>query len=604
MESSMAKYKLSYTMLIYFTAVISVFLLLQFGLYRQFMGASTLNDFMDTDAYMRLVRVEQLADTGQWYDSVIHRSNYPYGENLHWTRPLDVILISGAWLLKPFIGFHDGLALWGLVISPLLGIITLFALFWATRNVLSKSARYLLGFLFISQTVLLQAFAFGRPDHHSLLLLLFVLLLGCVFRIVSSPASFKYARLGGFIAALSMWVSVESIFPIMLVYIVLTIYWLIEGGTHARKILYFSICALISSAVFLLMERPLSSLLLIEYDKLSIVHLYVFLLASIASYFLTRIKAASISRKLLEAGLVFASCCLAIWLAFPAFYQGPMAGINRAIVPLWLYNVGEVQPLWSLAPYQLTVIIGSTVLFFLYWIYIATARRFQDHTDLHITLLCGFALFLPLGIYQVRWCNYLLMVVLIGLAAFAGDIIATISNSKIKETYKPLLRVQVVLLFILLLPVTGLLVSPGGSPEEGVAKPDLKALSKFLQQYQQINPQASTILAYIDFGPELLYRTPYNVIATPYHRNDQGILYVYNVMTQHNPEDTHTMLAERSVDLIILCPESAEKKFYTKFIDHTTFYELLISGKTPYFLEEVETSPDLHEHFMIFRVIS
>lgn len=36
-------------------------------------------ELVDTDAYMRLVRVEQLAETGDWYDSVIHRSNYPYG---------------------------------------------------------------------------------------------------------------------------------------------------------------------------------------------------------------------------------------------------------------------------------------------------------------------------------------------------------------------------------------------------------------------------------------------------------------------------------------------------------------------------------------------
>lgn len=600
----MSKYKLSYTLLPYFAAVISVFLLLQFGLYRQFIGPSNTTDFIDTDAFMRLVRVEQLADTGDWYDSVIHRSNYPYGEDLHWTRPLDILLIAGAWICTPFLGFHEGLALWGFIISPLLGIITLAALFWATRHVLSQSARYLLGLLFITQTVLLQAFAFGRPDHHGLLLMLFVLLLGCVFRILNDPASFKYANIAGFIAAFSMWVSIETIFSVILVYIVLSFYWLTDDKTYARQMLYFSINTLIFSSVFLLLERPLSSLLVIEYDKISIVHLYVFFLAALASYVLTLIKDTSPSVKMWRAVMVFASCCLAIWIVFPAFYQGPMAGVSRAIVPIWLDNVAEVQPLWSLAPYHLTVIIGSAILFLMYWIYTAAAHRFPDRRDLHVALLCGFILFLPLGVYQVRWCNYLLVTIEIGLAALAGDIIAAISNSRIREVYKPLLRVQVVLLFILLLPVTGLLVSPGGGSENNAIKPDVTALTNFLNHYQQTNPQALTILAYVDLGPELLYRTNYNVIATPYHRNDQGILYLYDVMTQENPVEVDAMLAERSVDLVILCPESAEKKFSKNSADHSTFYRYLLSDKIPDFLEEVEPSAGLREQFKIFRVIS
>ena len=40
------------------------------------------------DAYMRVLRVMELAQGGNWYDAVSERSNAPFGEILHWTRPL------------------------------------------------------------------------------------------------------------------------------------------------------------------------------------------------------------------------------------------------------------------------------------------------------------------------------------------------------------------------------------------------------------------------------------------------------------------------------------------------------------------------------------
>ena len=48
-------------------------------------------ELADPDGYMRLVRVAELYNTGRWYDPVIPRSNSPYGERLHWTRPFDIL---------------------------------------------------------------------------------------------------------------------------------------------------------------------------------------------------------------------------------------------------------------------------------------------------------------------------------------------------------------------------------------------------------------------------------------------------------------------------------------------------------------------------------
>ena len=52
-------------------------------------------DLLTADCYMRLNRVVELNQTGQWFDGVSHRSNAPYGESMHWTRPFDLLLLIG-----------------------------------------------------------------------------------------------------------------------------------------------------------------------------------------------------------------------------------------------------------------------------------------------------------------------------------------------------------------------------------------------------------------------------------------------------------------------------------------------------------------------------
>ena len=47
-------------------------------------------DLVDTDGYMRYLRIEALLDGGEWFDPLFTRSNFPYGETSHWTRLVDV----------------------------------------------------------------------------------------------------------------------------------------------------------------------------------------------------------------------------------------------------------------------------------------------------------------------------------------------------------------------------------------------------------------------------------------------------------------------------------------------------------------------------------
>ena len=134
----------------------------------------------DPDAYMRLVRVGELAESGRWFDTTSMRSNAPYGEELHWTRPLDVLLLAGAAALAPFLGFPTALHWWGVALSPLLQLLALIAVFWAGRDILDERGRVFLAVIVVCQAGVFNVFMAGRPDHHSLLALLFAVCLGLV----------------------------------------------------------------------------------------------------------------------------------------------------------------------------------------------------------------------------------------------------------------------------------------------------------------------------------------------------------------------------------------------------------------------------------------
>ena len=65
-----------------------------------------------------------------------------------------------------------------------------------------------------------------------------------------------------------------------------------------------------------------------------------------------------------------------------------------------------------------------------------------------------------------------------------------------------------------------------------------------------------------DHGPELLYRTRHAVIATPYHRNRDGIIDVHRIMTEADQAISRGLIDRRGADLLLICPNGPEKLVY------------------------------------------
>lgn len=111
------------------------------------------------------------------------------------------------------------------------------------------------------------------------------------------------------------------------------------------------------------------------------------------------------------------------------------------------------------------------------------------------------------------------------------------------------------------------------------------------------------ILTHIHSGPEILYRTPCEVIGTPYHRNAAGILFTYEVMTALTDEAAYALVKKRNINLIILCISSNETEIFTRADGQSALYQRLRQGQVPAWLKGLPLPPELASSFRIFEVL-
>jgi asparagine N-glycosylation enzyme membrane subunit Stt3 len=303
---------------------------------------------IDTDAYMRLVRVRLLVESGAWFDASIPRSNWPFGETLHWTRPMDLVLLIGAAPLWPIVGFDQALRWAGLLVPPLLLVATFAATAWAADPIAGRGSRGFVLLVMSTQVIVLSYGQPGRPDHHALILLLFALSLGFLLRGLEKPASVRSAHGLGITAALGMWVSPEFLLPLALFFVGSMGAWVRSGGEAIRFNVGWTRALLIALAACLVIERG-AELSAIEYDKISLVHVAVAALALGVWSALARMELGgsvkSVRARAAAGGALGLMSLALMALLFPRFFGGPMVDVTDPVVQSWLHRVAELQPI-------------------------------------------------------------------------------------------------------------------------------------------------------------------------------------------------------------------------------------------------------------------
>lgn len=574
---------------------------------------------VDSDCYMWLLRTEHLYNGAGWYDQTSPRSNAPYGETLHWGRPFDLVLLVPALTLTPFYGFHKALYLWGLAVAPVLLIPTAMLFVWALRPLLTRFQLFLACGLFLSNTAILVNFFPAQPDHKCLNTLLFTAAMGLSLRAVNLQFRTTQAALLGLVFAVGLWSSMEMLFAIVVLQTVLSLLWVRRGDIWAQRACLVSFFMTVFSSGALLLHRPLSQLANFENDSLSLLQLALLALLTIAWLVLWKfVRTEKIFTRFVTGTFAAIVVCAGVYWLHPTFFKGPFGDCDPEVRRIWMSKIQDTLPLAGTSLQSLAAVLylcGMSLLALPTALGLAWRNRSTTSHE-WLFLAIGLTAALGLSLFVADRCST-------QAALFAlGPLSVFLANLLNEEKWPMPVRLLslltlssagVVLSFLLVLFGTTLsahvtqpttVSAPSAYPAPALRSmeqlPTIE-LAHFLNGPEFPVPQR--ILTHLDLGAELMYRTPHEVIATPYHRNVAGILDDFHIMESRDDKEAEAIVQRRGVTLILTCPSLDEANTYYEADGlQDTLYERLLKNQPPQWLNRVELPPNLRGDFQLWTV--
>jgi len=284
-----------------------------------------------------------------------------------------------------------------------------------------------------------------------------------------------------------------------------------------------------------------------------------------------------------------------LWV--PDIIHGPMARMAPLVHEVWFSNNAEVRPILQFDDLRGT---GPKTLAHLGLVLFAVPALFilvrQDKNHLNWCILAVFlGLSLLLALREARWVGYPQILVLAPCVALLQTLFRRFGG--------PGLAGVVVRVGSVIVLATGQLIASGmlrqGLPLPKSGKPcDLPQISGFLAENYPDRPQ--NILNFIYSGPELLYRSHHNVVATPYHRNTASIVDTIRFLRGKSDGPAKALAQKRQIDLVLICPADPEASNYRK---EAGLLVRLEAGQPPSWLGEVLLPADLGQNFKLYQVI-
>lgn len=554
----------------------------------------------DTDDAMRLVTVRDLLAGQNWYDHIQHRLNTPFGAEIHWSHLVDAAVGGLILLFRPLAGsFAETIAVYAWPLLLLLALLTLCARL--AFRLAGRDAMLPALVLPAFSPALMTEFSPGRIDHHSIQILLTLLMAWGAIETIARP---RFAILAGLAAALSLAIGIEALPSIVCAIIAIAVIWVVRPD-RAPALRGFGLSFAVGTLVVLAEALPPSRWFEVACDEISIVYaafaVGVGLVLALLS--VLPLGAARPWQRLAIGGGLGAALGVGLALLFPLCLKGPYAALDPWLVENWLNRIGEAKPIWESIKGFDAFTIGVAVPPILGLVVIA-ARLLRGGREgrgewlilglflaVAVAVMCeeirGARLAAPLAIPAAGWLvitarrHYLegakfsgALAMLGSWLGFAGLVIA----------------VAVVLI---------------GAPFQGPAEAAAPAIG---DRNACLMPAAfaglaklppARILAPVDLGSHLLLFTPHTVVSAPYHRDQAGVRDTYRFL--NGPiADAPAILAARGVSLVVICPGLPEMRGLPDAAPDA-FVKLFARKALPAWLAEISAPGDA---LKIYRVVA
>jgi hypothetical protein len=400
---------------------------------------------------------------------------------------------------------------------------------------------------------------------------------------------------------MAIWVSVESLVGVVAAIAAFALWWLFSDRRYAQALMAYSTGLAAGLTVALLAERGVSGFLTVEMDKLSIPHLLMFA----GNGGLWWMLAGAEARGWLGANRLWRGVCAALgaaalaaillWL-FPQILSDPMHAGGELYIRTHLNNVSEVQPLitWTALMGQAW---GSAIGKAFLWLGIALPavpwlayRCFAGQVSerrMWILLAAAAIVFVPLTVHQLRWSSSVQTVLVLPYASMAAALADRLAAA-LSATLVSVVRPCVIAVLCVWVFVPAALTSSNTAAATSMAgneKPcSIKGLESTLNDPGELGGRPMKILALIDYGPEILYRTRHSVLSIPNHRYQAGFTASYRIMSAEDFSLARQGLREKSVDLILVCTNGPDSTFYESEAGGRTLARALNENAPPPFL--------------------
>ncbi len=510
--------------------------------------------FIDPDDYMRLYRAREILEGRAGRIDRMPEINWPLGGRLHWTLPMDYLLVAATKIVGPLAGGSpqeqlDRVAAW---LPVAIGGLYLALLMQSLARACGWPPAILVGLLVAVSPPFHRAFALGHPDHHCLLELLFLL---AVMRWLPARRAdgrggipSRGAALGsGLCMGLALWVAPQAM-AVWLAILVGATFATYHASPLARAVWTLRRfewnCGVFFMAAAGYLAENWPNLSAAAIDRISVFHVALTLVAlMVPSGVASAPTGAALGVRLravrswlwLAAGLAM----MAIWLAFQ--HDDVFETVARPEFYRWSEHIVELQPLWTrtgdaFSPAQMHAWLG----FLPYGLVVALpffARNKQIPCGTKLTLILLAVGFTALAICQRRWLDHaglgLMIVVGVGFWEFVGRLLTRAGADK--------LIAQTAICAVISVALAGPgVVTTWERSNAGPHPLDLRTaiVAGRLVEYEQSQPATAddrrAILCDDSEGSMLLYRTRLPIVAAPYHRTIDGIVEAARFYAERN----------------------------------------------------------------------
>lgn len=536
---------------------------------------------------MRLDEVINWLNGQGWFDLSQPRMSPGANTIIHWSRLVDLPI---ALVMLPFIttlGLTSAAMIAAWIVPPLLFGLMLGLATLLVRPFVSATKTNLSALMVLFAPMVLFNFAPGRVDHHGYQILIAGFGVYCIGEILTNKQGWRHAIAASFAFACGLWIGTEALPWLLLSLLCIALFGAWKGNFALRNAAVFGAALAVATSIVLFVALPaneFSSRALSWFSCADVLLAFLAAAVLILSWLAGRLT----NNKMLRLSVVVSVglfAALQFVLHVPEIWNGPFADYDNFNSTIALDNISEARPLahafwidrynpltWQRA---LNAFIHSLFLPLLALSVMAYNALRKNNRARMLWLVHGIFLSVTLLLtlfWQVRigyFMELFSIAPLTWLLSRGWDYCGEHFRNRTRLWAEIGIFLVLGPLPIVLIPglfdhatlYRDVVLFPAARTESSCL---LKPATDFLNQIY--HKQNTTIMTGMNEGPEILYRTPYNVVGGNFNvRGNPDVFAFFNARDDAAAQD---ILHKWHANLVLTCRNMAP---FFAGLDHAKF---------------------------------